>query len=51
VRVDYALTPLGATLLPVVQAIKDWAETHIEEVLSAREQYDARPLDGSEGRA
>jgi Predicted transcriptional regulators len=51
VRVDYALTPLGGTLLPVVQAIKDWAETHIEEVLSAREQYDARALDGSEGRA
>src|SRR5690606_12987682 len=51
VRVDYALTPLGTTLLPVVQAIKDWAETHIEEVLSAREQYDARPLDDPEGRA
>ena len=36
VRVDYELTPLGRSLLPVVQAIKDWAETHIEEVHAAR---------------
>ena len=42
VRVDYALTPLGASLLPVMQAIKDWAETHIEEVDTARNSYDAR---------
>ena len=31
VRVDYQLTPLGRTLLPVVRAIKDWSETHISE--------------------
>lgn len=43
VRVDYALTPLGASLLPVMQAVKDWAETHIEEVISARDTYDTRP--------
>ena len=36
VRVDYELTPLGRSLLPVVQAIKDWAETHIDEVHAAR---------------
>ena len=35
-RVDYELTPLGRSLLPVVQAIKDWAETHIDEVHAAR---------------
>jgi len=40
VRVDYALTPLGVSLLPVVRAIKEWADTHIEEVASARERYD-----------
>jgi DNA-binding HxlR family transcriptional regulator len=45
VRVDYALTPLGRTLLPVMRAIKEWAETHIEEVLAAREAYDARPAE------
>ncbi|MFG3346831.1 winged helix-turn-helix transcriptional regulator [Streptomyces sp. NPDC048018] len=40
VRVDYALTPLGASLLPVVRAVKEWADGHIEEVFSAREAYD-----------
>ncbi|MET8867223.1 helix-turn-helix domain-containing protein [Nonomuraea sp. NPDC004580] len=32
VRGDDALTPLGLSLLPVMRAIKDWAETHIDEV-------------------
>ncbi|MEU1204399.1 helix-turn-helix domain-containing protein [Nocardia sp. NPDC005825] len=41
VRVDYELTALGQSLLPVMRAIKDWAETHIEDVLAARESYDA----------
>jgi DNA-binding HxlR family transcriptional regulator len=36
VRVDYALTPLGRSLLPVLQAIKGWAESHIEEIHAAR---------------
>ena len=40
VRVDYELTPLGRTLLPVVRAIKDWSETHIAEVHAARAAYD-----------
>lgn len=40
VRVDYALTPLGASLVPVLRALKDWSETHIEEVLAAREVFD-----------
>ncbi len=42
VRVDYALTPLGVSLLPVMQAIKDWAESHIEQVTVARDTYDKR---------
>jgi DNA-binding HxlR family transcriptional regulator len=40
VRVDYKLTPLGRTLLPVVRAIKDWSETHIAAVHAARAAYD-----------
>lgn len=40
VRVDYELTELGQTLLPVMRAIKSWAETYIEDVLAAREIYD-----------
>ncbi|WP_329253489.1 helix-turn-helix transcriptional regulator [Actinoallomurus sp. NBC_01490] len=42
VRVDYELTPLGVSLLPVMRAIKDWAETHIEEVTAAQDAYDAQ---------
>jgi DNA-binding HxlR family transcriptional regulator len=42
VRVDYELTPLGHSVLPVVRAIKDWAETHIEEIHNARAVYDGR---------
>jgi DNA-binding HxlR family transcriptional regulator len=40
VRVDYQLTPLGHTLLPVMASIKAWAECHIEEVQTARTDYD-----------
>jgi DNA-binding HxlR family transcriptional regulator len=40
VRVDYELTPLGQTLLPVMRAIKSWAEDNIEKVESARADYD-----------
>ncbi|WP_405656538.1 winged helix-turn-helix transcriptional regulator [Streptomyces sp. RK9] len=41
VRVDYALTPLGASLVPLMRAIKAWAEEHMDEVLAARTEYDA----------
>jgi DNA-binding HxlR family transcriptional regulator len=40
VRVSYALTPLGESLLPVVRAIKHWAEGHIDQVHAARAAYD-----------
>ncbi|MET8772489.1 helix-turn-helix domain-containing protein [Streptomyces sp. NPDC004658] len=41
VRVDYALTPLGASLAGLLTAVKTWAETHFDEVHEARERYDA----------
>ncbi|MER6061916.1 helix-turn-helix domain-containing protein [Streptomyces sp. NPDC001792] len=41
VRVDYELTSLGASLAGLLTAVKDWAETHFEEVRTAREHYDA----------
>jgi DNA-binding HxlR family transcriptional regulator len=43
VRVDYALTPLGHELFPVMIAIKNWAETHMDRVFDARVEFDARP--------
>jgi DNA-binding HxlR family transcriptional regulator len=41
VRVDYALTPLGASLMPLIAHIKDWAESNMDEVSAARTRYDA----------
>jgi DNA-binding HxlR family transcriptional regulator len=40
VRVDYDLTPLGGSLAGLLTAVKNWAETHIEEVHEARDRYD-----------
>jgi DNA-binding HxlR family transcriptional regulator len=40
VRVDYELTPLGRTLMPLLAAIKSWAENHMTEVNAARSTYD-----------
>lgn len=40
VRVDYQLTPLGESLIPVVNAIKAWAEEHITEISASRAAYD-----------
>ena len=42
VRVDYELTPLGRELFPVMVAIKNWAESHMDRVFEARAQFDAQ---------
>ncbi|MCY1143872.1 helix-turn-helix domain-containing protein [Actinoplanes sp. Pm04-4] len=39
-RVDYELTELGRSLLVLVGALENWAETHIEDVQAARAAYD-----------
>src|SRR5687768_17409641 len=41
-RVEYALTPLGKTLCAPIRAIREWAETHIEQVSTAQNEYDMR---------
>src|SRR6266700_1490848 len=40
-RVDYALTPLGHTLLDAVGALMAWADEHLAEIDAARVAYDA----------
>lgn len=40
-HVEYTLTPLGHTLKDLLYAIKTWAETNIDAVLSAQKSYDA----------
>lgn len=41
-RVDYALTPMGATLLDAAITMVSWAEGHLAEIDAARVAYDAR---------
>ncbi|MFE3073352.1 winged helix-turn-helix transcriptional regulator, partial [Streptomyces sp. NPDC059247] len=41
-RVEYALTPLGATLHTTIRALVDWTEEHQEEIATARATYDIR---------
>lgn len=43
IRVEYALTPLGQTLRGPLKALTEWSVQHIEDVLTAREEYDGRP--------
>ena len=42
VRTDYELTALGRSVLPVLAAIKAWAETHMGAVLEARAAHAAQ---------
>jgi len=41
-KVEYSLTELGRTLVRTLEAIRDWSEKNIEDVLKARENYDTQ---------
>ncbi len=41
-RVEYALTPLGRSLLEPVAALRNWAEDHVGLILAARAAHEAR---------
>jgi DNA-binding HxlR family transcriptional regulator len=51
VTVTYELTDLGSSLHHVMRGIKVWAESHMDEVLTNREQYDDRVAGHSGGPA
>ena len=44
-RVDYELTPLGLSLLEMIQPLVAWTRTHRDEIAVARAAYDGRPND------
>jgi DNA-binding HxlR family transcriptional regulator len=46
VRVDYELTVLGHSLVPVMRALKEWSEANIAEIIDARAAYDSRRIAG-----
>ena len=41
-RVEYALTPLGATMAPPLKALGSWSLAHGKRVEEARDRFDAR---------
>ena len=41
-RVEYSLTPLGATLRQLVSELVTWSNEHLAEVDTARTRYDRR---------
>ena len=43
-RVDHSLTLLGGTLIEPLDAIRVWAEAHIDEIHRAEGSYDHRSL-------
>jgi DNA-binding HxlR family transcriptional regulator len=47
-KVEYTLTPLGRTLISLVDGIREWAETHIEAVLEAQQTFDQQAQDVGE---
>jgi len=38
--VTYALTPLGRDVVPVLDALREWSESHIAHIMSARSKFD-----------
>ncbi|MEV0635692.1 helix-turn-helix domain-containing protein [Streptomyces sp. NPDC050619] len=39
-RVEYALTPLGRTLVPLLDAARTWSDTHLPHLLAARRAHE-----------
>lgn len=40
-RVEYQLTELGHSLYGLIKQITEWAETHFEDIISARQIHDS----------
>ena len=47
VTVEYAITPLGQTLATTLDALRVWAETHMEEVTANQQRYDVGAKSGA----
>lgn len=47
VRVEYELSPVGRSVLELVQTIAAWSSAHIDEIRAARRALLARPDGGS----
>lgn len=45
-KVEYALTPLGCTLVDALKDIRKWSEENIKDVLKARKIFDSKMAAG-----
>ena len=41
-KVEYSLTPLSETLIPIFKEIYQWTSEHMSEIEQAQKQYDRR---------
>lgn len=41
-RVEYSLTPLGKTLIPILDNLEAWAKEHSNEILKNREKLEEK---------
>ena len=48
-RVEYKLTPLGTTLIPVLDHLEKWAQEHADELMAARAKVIAAASGCSDG--
>lgn len=39
IRVEYELTPLGRSLVPLIQSLTAWAQEHMPDILAHRKRY------------
>ncbi|UFS60586.1 winged helix-turn-helix transcriptional regulator [Subtercola endophyticus] len=39
-KVEYQLTPAGATLVPLLGSLQEWAKEHMSVIIDARNEYD-----------
>jgi DNA-binding HxlR family transcriptional regulator len=46
-RVEYEVTPLGRTLVPVFRKLAKWSDEHLSEVYAAQQRYDAERYGGA----
>jgi len=47
-RVDYDLTPLGRSLLTIIEPLVCWTREHGEEIAEARNAYDSEVSTGTD---
>lgn len=47
VRVEYSLTELGKSLLPVLKPLINWSEKHLKEIEAVQNQYDRTQNDAA----